>query len=309
MNLKKPKFWDKKKPNFISYILLPFSILTEIIILFKPKKKIKIKKIKTICIGNIYIGGTGKTSLSIKINEILNKKNIKACFIKKFYKSQIDEQKLLKNHGKLFLAKKRIDALNQAVNENYNIAIFDDGLQDYSINYDINFVCFNNEKWIGNGMVIPSGPLRENIKILKNYKHIFFNGVDKKYYEIEEEALKINPQIIIHKGKYIPTNLNNFNKNENYIVFSGIGNHHTLISMLKESGIKIIKDIEFSDHYSYKSKDIKKIINLSKELNSKIITTEKDYLRLNQDLTKDINFIKSELIIEDEQKLINAILN
>ena len=98
-------------------------------------------------------------------------------------------------------------------------------------------------------------------------------------------------------------------ENENYIVFSGIGNHHTLISMLKESGIKIIKDIEFSDHYSYKSKDIKKIINLSKELNSKIITTEKDYLRLNQDLTKDINFIKSELIIEDEQKLINAILN
>ena len=73
MNLKKPKFWDKKKPNFISYILLPFSILTEIIILFKPKKKIKIKKIKTICFGNIYIGGTGKTSLSIKINEILNK--------------------------------------------------------------------------------------------------------------------------------------------------------------------------------------------------------------------------------------------
>ena len=50
-------------------------------------------------------------------------------------------------------------------------------------------------------MIIPSGPLRENIKILKNYKHIFFNGVDKKYYEIEEEALKINPQIIIHKGK------------------------------------------------------------------------------------------------------------
>ena len=53
--------------------------------------------------GNIYIGGTGKTSLSIKINKILSEKNIKTCFIKKYYKDQADEQKLLENNGKLFL--------------------------------------------------------------------------------------------------------------------------------------------------------------------------------------------------------------
>ena len=61
------------------------------------------------------------------------------------------------------LFKKRLNAINKAEEEGYDTAILDDGLQDKSIYYDITFVCFNNVNWIGNGMTIPSGPLRENI--------------------------------------------------------------------------------------------------------------------------------------------------
>ena len=95
MKLKKPKFWDYKKPSFFSYLLLPFTIIVGLITKIKSKPKFSNSKIKTICVGNIYIGGTGKTSLAIKIKEILDKNNIKACFIKKFYPDQTDEQKLL----------------------------------------------------------------------------------------------------------------------------------------------------------------------------------------------------------------------
>jgi len=68
MKLKKPKFWDYSKPNLIAYLLLPISILLQIF-KFQQKKEQKNFKIKTICVGNIYLGGTGKTSLCIKINE------------------------------------------------------------------------------------------------------------------------------------------------------------------------------------------------------------------------------------------------
>ena len=95
MNLKKPKFWDYKKPNLIAYTLIPLSFLLSLVKLLEIKKKIRKVKIKTICVGNIYIGGTGKTSLSIKINKLLNEKKIKSCFIKKYYSDQRDEQKLL----------------------------------------------------------------------------------------------------------------------------------------------------------------------------------------------------------------------
>jgi len=309
MNLKKPEFWDKKEPNFFSYILIPITIFFKIIVSFKPKSKIKIKNIKTICVGNIYIGGTGKTSLAIKIREILTKKNIKSCFVKKFHSNQFDEQNLLKSYGKLFVAKKRIDALSQAVKENYEVAIFDDGLQDYSINYDISLVCFNTINWIGNGMTLPSGPLRESLNKLKNYNNIFLNGVNEDTLEIEKKALKINPNISIHKSKYIPKNLNEFNINCNYLVFSGIGNHKTFMSMLKEYKFKIIKDLEFSDHYNFTEKDLDKIINLAETLNCKVITTEKDYYRLNEKYHESIKFIKSELKLDDEEKLLKILLN
>ena len=308
MNLKKPKFWDQKKPNILAYLLLPVSYLFQILKLFKIETQLKNSNIKTIVIGNIYLGGTGKTSLSIKINEILIKRKIKACFVKKFYLNQYDEQKLLESRGKLFTSTKRIEAINLAENEGYEVAILDDGLQDNSIKHDLKFVCFNNINWIGNGLTIPAGPLRENISNLKNYKHVFLNGNLENLDDIKKYLNKINPNLNLHVGKYVPLDIKKFNKDINYLVFSGIGNHESFISMLKEYKLNIIKDIEFPDHYKYKSYDIDKILKLSKDLNCQIITTEKDYFRLNKEKIDNINFVKSELKILDEEKLISTLL-
>ena len=307
MNLKKPDFWTYDKPNFYAYLLSPISILIQILSLLKFTNKTK-PKIKTICIGNIYLGGTGKTSLSLKINEILKNKNIKSCFVKKFYKNQIDEQKILRKNGKLFLSSKRLNALEEAQNENYDIAILDDGLQDRSIIYDKSIVCFNNLNWIGNGMTIPSGPLRENIKNLKKYNNVFLNGNLENLENLKNKLLRINPELIIHVGKYVALNINEFSRKDNYLVFSGIGNHQTFTSMIKNYELNIKKDIEFPDHYKYSIADIDNILKEAKSLNCKILTTEKDFLRLNYKNLSQINFIKSELKILDENKLIKSLL-
>ena len=308
MNLKKPKFWDFKEPNLIAYILLPFAVLLQYLNnFFKRNDPFKFK-IKTVCVGNIYIGGTGKTSLSIQINKILNKKNIKTCFVKKFYIDQADEQKLLEKEGKLFLAKTRFEAIQKAEKENYEFAILDDGLQDPSIKYDFSLVCFNTLNWKGNGLTIPAGPLRESINNLKNYNHVFLNGNLENIDYLKDEIHKINSEIKIHVGKYEPINLEEVNKNEKYFVFSGIGNHKTFIKMLSNYGFDIIENIEFPDHYNYKSDDIEKIISKAKKLNSKILTTKKDYLRLNKKYLKEIKFIEVELKIIDENKFIETIL-
>ena len=309
MNLKKPKFWDYKHRNLLAYILFPISILVKIFSHFKFHPKNESLKIKTICVGNIYVGGTGKTSLCIKINKILNQKNIKSCFVKKYYKNQIDEQEILKKNGALFLSKKRLEAVKLAEKENYEFAIFDDGLQDKSISYDASFICFNNLNWIGNGMTIPSGPLRENLKNLKKYQHLFLNGNLENLENLKEQILKINSEINIHIGKYEPINLENFDNKDKYIIFSGIGNHQTFSSMIKKSGLIVIKEYEFPDHYSYTKKDIDQILNYAKNLNCKIITTEKDYVRLEKFKTDQIKFIKSELKIIDEQKLLKLIMD
>ena len=308
MKLKKPKFWDYKKPSFLSYLLLPFSIILGLIARIKSKPKFSNSKIKTICVGNIYIGGTGKTSLSIKIKEILDENNIKACFIKKFYPDQTDEQKLLSKNGTLFNNLKRITALDEAISRGFEVAIFDDGLQDNSIKYDMEIVCFNNLNWIGNGLTLPSGPLRESINNLKFYENVFLNGNEESLITIKDQIKKINPNININSGKYTPLNIDEFDKNQSYLVFSGIGNHKTFVEMLKNNKLKIVSDLEYPDHYQYSKRDFDEIIINAKKFNAHIITTEKDYLRLENFNRNEILYVKSSLDISDEKSLTNKLL-
>ena len=117
MKFNKPDFWDYKKPNIVSYLLLPIAYLINFIGFLYKEEKIKTDKIKTVCIGNIYLGGTGKTPISIQIKDIVNNLNLNTAFIKKYYPDQIDEQKILSSQGKLFCNKDRTAALKEAINQ------------------------------------------------------------------------------------------------------------------------------------------------------------------------------------------------
>jgi len=309
MILKKPKFWDYKKPNFIAYLLLPFSYIVHIYNNLNLKKKISFYgKIKTICVGNIYVGGTGKTPLSIKIIKILNNLNIKTCFIKKEYSNQLDEQKLLSSNGKLFCKKNRVIATNDAFKENFDVAIFDDGLQDKNIKYDINIVCFNEKAEVGNGCLLPAGPLRESIQNLKKYDAVFLNGNNINESDFEKKIKKDFPHIKIFKSTYSIKNLHELDTKEQYLVFAGIGNFDSFIDMLKKNNFIILDTIAYPDHYNYSQSDIKKILEIAKLKKAKIITTEKDYIKIAEEYKNEIKAIKIELNIANENKF-NDFLN
>jgi tetraacyldisaccharide 4'-kinase len=310
MKLNKPKFWDYKKPSLLAFMLFPLTFPIFIANLFKANyAKKKFNEIKTICIGNIYLGGTGKTPLSIKINDFINKQNFKSTVIKKFYLNQSDEQKLIKKNTNLICKIKRIDALKEAREKGFQYAIFDDGLQDKSINYDLKIVCFNNSQWKGNGFLIPAGPLRENIKAIKNYDIIILNGKKNKNTHIIDEIKKISREIKIFETCYKLENLNDFDLKQNYVAFSGIGNPQNFVDTLIENEFKIIKDFTFPDHHEYKDNNLSKIINFADKKNAKIITTEKDYMRINEKFFTKINFLKLELIISDEKNFFNLLTN
>lgn len=308
MNFKKPIFWDLKKPNIFSYLLLPFTIPVIINNFFLGiQKKYKFSKIKTVCIGNIYLGGTGKTPLTIKLFDIIKKMGFDVITAKKFYSNQIDEQNLLKAKTKSIVSKRRIDAINQAVNNSNQVIIFDDGLQEKKIDYDLKIVCFKKKNWIGNGQLIPSGPLREKIENLKNYDIVFLNGKDDNTENIREIIHRLNPKIEIFESDYKIQNLKELDINSNYLIFSGIGDPVSFKEILLENNISVVKEIVFPDHYTYKKKDIENILQESKELNAKILTTEKDFIKLSVDDVREINFLKIELKIVKEEKFINFI--
>ena len=306
MKIKKPKFWDYKKPNFLSYLLLPLTFPIIINNFFLKKKTIQINpKIKKICVGNIYVGGTAKTPLTIKLYEVFKNLKYKTATIKKYYKEQLDEQKILKSKTILYCSENRNLALNQAIKDNIEIAIFDDGLQDRDVNYDLKFVCFNNAKWIGNGCLIPAGPLREKIKSIKKYDAIFLNGNDKDNSNIKFIINEYSNDIPVFETIYKPINIHQFDTNKSYLIFSGIGNPESFKETVINNKLKVVKEIIFPDHYQYTTNDIDNILLHAKRLNAQILTTEKDYIKINFDKKIEIKFLEIELVIKDEQKLID----
>ncbi len=308
MNFKKPAFWDLKKSNIFSYLLLPFTIPVIINNFFLSiQKKYKFSEIKTICIGNIYLGGTGKTPLTIKLFNIIKKMGVNVVTSKKFYLNQIDEQNLLKAKTKTIISKRRLDAINQAVNNSNQVIIFDDGLQEKKIDYDLKIVCFKKKNWIGNGQLIPSGPLREKIENLKNYDIVFLNGKGGNTENIKEIIYRLNSKIQIFESNYEIQNFNELDLNSNYLIFSGIGDPLSFREILLENNINVVKEIIFPDHHRYKKKDIENVLQESKKLNAKILTTEKDFIKLSDDDAKNINFLKIELKIVKEEQFINLI--
>ena len=137
---------------------------------------------------------------------------------------------------------------------------------------------------------------------------VVINGDPKKNQDILNEIKQINNNINIFETFYKPSNLKEFDNNEDYVAFSGIGNSENFYNIMIENKFKIIKKFSFPDHYVYSNNDLTKILNYAKNNNAKVITTEKDYLRLNPNLAQDIKYLKLDLIIPDEKKLINILI-
>ena len=305
MNFLKPKFWDKDQISFFSIFLFPFSLCFKLINL---SRSIFVKKnkfsIPIICVGNIYLGGTGKTPLSIELFFILKKLNKNPAFIRKKYKNYQDEIDLLSNAGATYEDKTRKNALDLAIKNSIDVAILDDGFQDFSVKKDLSIICFNEKQWVGNNFVMPAGPLRENLSALSRAHFVIING--SKNIHMEKKIFENNKLIKIFYTKYIPENIGEFN-NKKIISFAGIGNPNNFFNLLRENNINLLEKISFPDHYNYPDIKLKNLINRGKDLNATLLTTEKDYLRIDQNIRKSIQYLKVKLVIENEKQFIEEL--
>jgi len=305
MNFLKPKFWDKNHISVYSILLLPLSLL---ILFINQLRSLLIRRnkfpIPVICVGNIYLGGTGKTPISIEIKKILSNLNKRTVFIRKKYRAYKDEINLLKKYGDVLENSKRVDALKIAVKNKYEVAILDDGFQDFSIKKDISIVCFNLKQFIGNGFTIPSGPLREMMSGLNRANFVLVNG--KFDVNFEKKILEKNKFIKIFYFQYKPLNLEKFKDNKVFC-FAGIGNPGNFFELLKENGVNLSDQLSFPDHHNYSNAEIVKLVNKAKESSSILLTTEKDYLRINIENRENINFLKIDVEIENKNEFIKEI--
>jgi tetraacyldisaccharide 4'-kinase len=316
----KPKFWDEKKNSFLSILLYPLSIIYYLILLIKKKISSTQKfNIPIICVGNIYIGGTGKTSAAIEIAKILNQFK-KVCFLTKGYgrkskkdiylneldisnqktKDTGDEALLLNKFGHVYISNNRSEAINTIIKLGYEAIILDDGFQDYLIFKNLNILCFDSKSWIGNNNLIPAGPLRERLTSIREANFIIIKG--EKNELIEKEIKTISPNIEIIYAKNRIENIETL-KNKNFIAFTGIGNPYSFFNTLLDNEIKIIKQIIYPDHFEFTEENYK-FLSLEAE-NSKcnLITTEKDYVRINKQFKEKVYYTKLSTLLIGKESL------
>jgi tetraacyldisaccharide 4'-kinase len=295
--------------------LLPFSIVWILLSLIKKNFVKRYKShLKVICIGNLSIGGTGKTPFSIQTYKILKILGYKPVFLTRGYRGLTkgpilvnkshnhkdvgDEALLLSKVGTTIVSSNRCIGAKYIENlkKNYDIIIMDDGLQNYQLEQDIKLLLIDKKLLFGNGYCIPAGPLRQTItQGLKKIDAIIFTG------DGDTKDINLN---FINNIQNFDTKLeikNTFKtKQNNFLAFCALGNPIKFFNTLKKNNFKIVLTKSFPDHYEYKNKDINTLKEEADNRNLKLITTEKDYVKIDDKeneisvLPIEINFSKAD---------------
>lgn len=307
-------FWYHK--NLFSYFLLPLSFLYRAIIAARKfLYQIKLKKITkfnvpVIIVGNITVGGTGKTPLVIWLANFLKQQGYKPGIVSRGYggkstqypvivtansdpKISGDEPLLIVRNTQcpMVVDPNRVQAVKQLLADtDCNIVISDDGLQHYALGRDIEIIVVDGERKFGNQFCLPAGPLREPISRLSSVDFVVTNGVEQKLIPAAFYQVK-NPNIV--------QSIDYFKKKTIHAV-AGIGNPQRFFNSLREFGLNIIEHA-FPDHYCFQAKDI----NFGDEI---VMMTEKDAVKCEKFAGDNVWYlaVQAELNEEFIKKLRNS---
>ena len=128
----------------------------------------------------------------------------------------------------------------------------------------------------------------------------------KKHTHIENEILKKNKDIKIFYTRYRAQNINEF-VNKKVIGFAGIGNPNNFFDLLKDNNVNVLEEISFPDHHNYSNKELENLNNKAREKNATLLTTEKDFFRIDENYRKNISQLKIRVEIENKSQFIEEI--
>jgi tetraacyldisaccharide 4'-kinase len=295
---------------------------------------IKVEKavIPVISVGNITLGGTGKTPVVEKLSRRLKEEGLNPGIITRGYKRKKkgvfavdvkndtaenvgDEAFMLakKTRIPVIVGKNRLAAIESGIRSSgIDIAILDDGFQVKNLEKDVELLVLNGNEPLKNHELFPLGPYREPLIRLRDAHAVLINKGD-----LDENALYFTraiPKFII---RYKPMHLYNVKRNliAHYIflrgkrvaAFSGLGDNRSFFNLLKDIGADVVHEIHFPDHHSYTEKDLKKCASF--EGTECIVTTEKDAVKIaHMDIPENLFYLSIEAVIESENKLIELLL-
>jgi len=299
--------WYKKSQPLLALLFFP---LAAIFALISKTRRLFFRygifrqhqlKVPVVIVGNISVGGVGKTPLTQHLALELKRRNVHVGVILRGYKSQTSQATIVKadddsnvvgdealiyaQHSiAVAIGKNRYAAANLLLKHYPEIQLIlsDDGLQHYWLARDYEIVVVDSTRMFGNQYLLPMGPLREPISRITTAQAIVINGgaddvaMFKTTYNISPQQLVVQQQIIFD-CLYNPTTQAQADisicLNKRVLVMCAMGNPQRFFSFVRSLGIQAQQEIAFADHYAYKTQDIPSNYDI-------ILVTEKDYTKL-----------------------------
>lgn len=321
---KTPKFWYPKNEgnrSLIPCLLRPISALYQSISHQQIDRTEKTRTdVPVICVGNIVAGGAGKTPVTIALADLCRDIGFKPHILTRGYGGKtifpaghiLDEQAsyptigdeallMGRTHAVCVADKRDIGAEKIVAETEADIILMDDGLQNRDLFQDIKMLVIDGASGLGNGMSIPSGPLRETLEhALKRIDAVIMIGDDA--FKISDQISKLKPNCPIFVA-VAEIDENGWQKDQKYIGFCGLGRPEKFKKTLAELPINLTGFYPFADHHPYGLDDLNKLQTLSKEKSAKLITTEKDMQRIPKSYQDKIDVVPMRITWQNEPAL------
>lgn len=315
--MKAPQFWYE--PNtWKAKFLYPLGYFYNLLTLLRGKlAKPQSYSCLTICIGNLNVGGTGKTPTTIALAQHFLKKGLQVHVVSRGYKGKFqgtflvdpqkhksdevgDEPLLMSEFTSVWVSNKRKNGIAAAENAGAQIVLLDDGFQDPSFHKDFSLIVVDGEKGFGNKKCMPAGPLRENI--VQGFKRAdALVIVGQRIYKFDTFPTHLK---IIHSTlKPIETGMNW--KEGKYLAFAGIADPSKFFKTLRSLGANLIDCVALSDHQKLDGQVLKRLDRKASSAHAQLVTTEKDAVRLSKTFRKKVLSLPVRIEFDDKNELEN----
>jgi tetraacyldisaccharide 4'-kinase len=307
--MRAPEFWSRTdfSARMLAAALSPLGFIYGTSVALKQRFQSPYRsRAFVICVGNLTVGGTGKTPLAIALARTLQSEHIEVAVLTRGYGRNrgkallVDPQKhraetvgdealLLAREAPTIVARNRADGARMAEGRGARIIIMDDGHQNFTLTKDLSLVVVDAETRYGNERRIPAGPLRESVRRgLGRADGIILTGEG-------------TPALPGFEGPVLRARLvagRRFD-GKRLTAFAGIGRPEKFFAMLRALGAELVQTFSFADHHTYSNAEIATLKSRAKQTNSILITTEKDFARLDTGARVEIDVLPVHAVFDD----------
>ncbi|VAV90131.1 Tetraacyldisaccharide 4'-kinase [hydrothermal vent metagenome] len=317
--MKAPDFWNQRYGRAAApltrSLLLPFSWLYGAVSRWRYQRVLAQQiEVPVICVGNISLGGTGKTPVALTIGKTLLAQGLPIAFLSRGYGGKEpgplrvvpeqhsfadvgDEPLLLAQLAATYIGRDRVASAKMAIQAGAKCLIMDDGFQNPGLAKDLSILVVDSDVGHGNGRVFPAGPLREKVaNAVARADAVVLVGDNK------------SPDLAGFSGPVLRANLQSTAKppQTKLVAFAGIGRPERFFDSLRQQGCELEQEIAFADHHPYSPRDLQNLLAY-KQQGAQLITTEKDQARLPVDFRQHVHIWPVAMDFEKPDDLVQVL--